>query len=258
MLKDNQAVKYHIKCSEGDIGKYCIVPGDPDRCEKIAKYLDDAEFVTRNREYTTYTGYLLGEKVSVVSTGIGGPSTAIAIEELSALGAHTFIRIGTCGGINKKVCAGDVVIATSAVRCDGTTGGYAPIEFPATADFDVTSALSEAAVSLGYSHHIGTVHSKDSFYGQASPETMPISELLSERWNAWMKLGVLASEMEASTLFVLGSVRDLRCGACFNVIWNQEREKEGQEEKEHHDTDKAIRICVEAMKKLIEKDNSRK
>ena len=225
MLKDSNAVKYHIACTENDVGKYCILPGDPGRCEKIAKYLDNAEFVASNREYTTYTGYLCGEKVSVVSTGIGGPSAAIAVEELASLGVHTFIRIGTCGGINTNVCPGDVVIATSAVRCDGTTREYAPECFPATADFEVTSALVLAAKEFGFPYRVGTVHSKDSFYGQANPESMPMANELLERWEAWKRLGVLASEMEASTLFVVGAARNLHCGACFNVIWNQEREK---------------------------------
>lgn len=255
MLKDNELVKYHIGCSADDIGKYCILPGDPGRCEKIAKYLDDAKFVSQNREYVTYTGTLCGVKVSVVSTGIGGPSAAIAVEELAALGAHTFIRIGTCGGINESVCAGDVVIATSAVRCDGTTREYAPENFPAVADFEVTSELVAAAKSLGFTHKTGIVHSKDAFYGQANPQSMPMSDHLVSRWDTWKRLGVLASEMEASTLFVVGAARDLRCGACFNVIWNQEREKAGIIEAEHHDTDRAIRVCVEAMKRIIKNDS---
>lgn len=254
MLKGNESLKYHIGCSADDIGKYCILPGDPARCEKIARYFDDAKFVTQNREYVTYTGTLQGVKVSVVSTGIGGPSTAIAVEELAALGAHTFIRIGTCGGINESVSAGDVVIATSAVRCDGTTREYAPESFPAVADFEVTSALVDAAKSLGFTHKIGTVHSKDSFYGQADPQSMPMSDYLISRWETWKRLGVLASEMEASTLFVVGAARNLRCGACFNVIWNQEREKAGFVENEHHDTDRAIRVAVEAMKRIIRND----
>lgn len=254
MLKGYEKIKYHIACGAGDIGKYCILPGDPGRCEKIAHYLDDAKFVSSNREYVTYTGTLLGEKVSVVSTGIGGPSAAIAVEELTSLGAHTFIRIGTCGGINQKVCAGDVVVAASAVRCDGTTREYAPPEFPAAADFEATSALVSAAKELGFTHHVGTVHSKDAFYGQAAPESMPMPELLLSRWETWKRLGVLASEMECSTLFVVGAARGVRCGACFNVIWNQECEKAGVNEAEHHDTDRAIRTSVEAIKKLITYD----
>ncbi len=254
MLKDNNTLKYHIACTEADVGKYCILPGDPGRCEKIAKYLDFAKFVVSNREYTTYTGLLCGEKVSVVSTGIGGPSAAIAVEELASLGVHTFIRIGTCGGINTKVCPGDVVIATSAVRCDGTTREYAPECFPATADFEATSALVSAAEELGFTHHVGVVHSKDAFYGQANPENMPMSQELLDKWETWKRLGVLASEMEASTLFVVGAARKLRCGACFNAIWNQEREKMGLRDEEHHDTDRAVRVAVQAIKLLIEKD----
>ena len=254
MLKDNNEIKYHIGCTANDIGKYCILPGDPGRCDKIAKYLDDAKFIASNREYTTYTGYLSGEKVSVVSTGIGGPSTAIAIEELAALGAHTFVRVGTCGGINTNVCPGDVVIATSAVRCDGTTREYAPECFPATADFEVTSALVKAVKELGFTHRVGVVHSKDAFYGQANPESMPVARELLDKWETWKRLGVLASEMEASTLFVVGAARNLRSGACFNVIWNQEREKLGIKDEEHHDTEKAIRVAVEAIKLLIKRD----
>lgn len=253
MLKDNNEIKYHIGCSSDDIGKYCILPGDPGRCEKIAKYLDDAKFVAQNREYVTYTGTLLGEKVSVVSTGIGGPSAAIAVEELASLGAHTFIRIGTCGGINESVCPGDIVIATAAVRCDGTTREYAPEIFPAVSDFETTGAIAEASKALGFKHHIGIVHSKDAFYGQAEPENMPAAERILQQWNTWKKLGVLASEMEASTLFVVGAARKLRCGACFNVIWNQEREKIGISDEEYHDTDRAVRVAVDAMKRLIEK-----
>lgn len=130
-----QEVQFHIRCKEGDVGAYCILPGDPGRCEAIAALFDHAAFVSQNREYTVYTGTLLGEKVSVCSTGIGGPSAAIAMEELSAIGAHTFIRVGTCGGIAEKVRAGDLVIATGAIRMEGTSREYAPIAFPAVPRF---------------------------------------------------------------------------------------------------------------------------
>lgn len=254
MLK-TEGLRYHINCRPGDVGGYCILPGDPGRVSKIAAYLDDAVLVSQNREYTVYTGTLHGEKVSVCSTGIGGPSTAIAVEELAACGTHTFIRIGTCGGISTKVQAGDVVVATGAVRQDGTSGEYAPYEFPAVSDPDVLFALIEAAKGYGYSYHAGVVQSKDSFYGQHSPNRMPTASALNEKWEAWKRLGVLASEMEASTLFVVGAALGLRCGAVFHVVWNQERAKLGldTDAEEQHDTDKAIRTAVDAVRLMIEK-----
>ncbi|MBE6834757.1 MAG: uridine phosphorylase [Ruminococcaceae bacterium] len=251
MKRKENDIQFHLKIKKGDVGKYCILPGDPGRCEKIAKYFDKPEFVVSNREFTIYNGFLNGERVTVCSTGIGGPSSAIAMEELSFCGVDTFIRVGTCGGINLKVDGGDVVIATSAVRQDGTSREYAPIEFPATADFDVTSALVEAANKLGYNYHTGIVQSKDSFYGQHSPEDMAVADNLLYKWNAWKKLGVLASEMEASTQFTVASNLGVRCGAVFHVIWNQEREENGLPSKVDENTEKAIITAIEGLKILI-------
>ncbi len=250
-------LQYHLKIHCGDVGKYCILPGDPGRCELIARYFDDARFVSSNREYVIYTGTLLGEKVSVCSTGIGGPSSAIAMEELFLCGADTFVRVGTAGGIDTRVCAGDCIIATSAVRQDGTSYEYAPFQFPATADFEVVAALKSAAEKLGHSHHVGIVQSKDSFYGQHSPERMATSYQLEAQWEAWKRLGVLCSEMEAATQFVVGSTLGARCGGVFHIVWNQEREKLGLIQKPDEDTDKAIRIGVEAIKLLIESDKKK-
>ena len=249
-------LQYHIRCGEGDVGRYVILPGDPGRCEKIAAYFDDAVFVAQNREYTTYTGTLLGEKVSVCSTGIGGPSSAIAIEELFALGADTFIRVGTCGGIDLKVRAGDLVIATGAVRQDGTSHEYAPPEYHAVADFSVTQALVWAAEEEGCRFHTGVVQSKDSFYGQHSPERMPIARQLLDRWEAYRRLGVLCSEMESATQFVVSDSLGARCGGIFHVVWNQERKAAGMDDLgvRDEDTDLAVRMAVEALKILIEKD----
>ena len=184
-----RTVQFHIQCAPGDVGRYCILPGDPGRCEKIAKWFDNPVHVMTNREYVTYTGTLLGEKVSVVSTGIGGPSAAIAMEELAAIGADTFIRIGTCGGIQLDVQSGDIVVATGAVRMEGTSREYAPIEFPAVSDFRVLQALTQAAQELGQCWHAGVVQCKDSFYGQHSPGRMPVSYELEQKWQAWKRLG---------------------------------------------------------------------
>lgn len=219
--------QYHIKLKTGDVGKYVILPGDPGRCEKIAKYFDNAKLIASNREFTTYTGTLLGEKVSVTSTGIGGPSAAIAMEELVDCGADTFIRVGTCGGINLKVHSGDCVIATGAVRNEGTSREYAPIEYPAVSDFDVTTALVNACKKMNLSYHCGVVQCKDSFYGQHSPNRMPVSYELLDKWEAWKKLGVLASEMESSALFTVAAALGVKCGSIFHVIWNQERKALG-------------------------------
>lgn len=254
MDETSREVQFHIQCAPGQVGKYCILPGDPGRCESIARYFDDPVHVQTNREYTTYTGTLLGEKVSVVSTGIGGPSAAIAMEELCNLGCHTFVRVGTCGGIKLEVQSDDVVVATGAVRMEGTSREYAPLEWPAVPDFVVTQALVQAAQNLGKPWHAGVVQCKDSFYGQHSPARMPVSYELEQKWEAWKRLGVLASEMESAALFAVAAARGVRCGSVFHVIWNQEREKAGLDQKESHDTSAAIQVGVEALKLLIAQD----
>lgn len=250
---ENAGKQYHIQVGEGDVGKYVILPGDPKRCAKIAKYFEDARLVADSREYVTYTGYLDGVKVSVTSTGIGGPSASIAMEELVNAGADTFVRIGTCGGMQLDVKSGDVVIATGAIRMEGTSKEYAPIEFPAVANIDVVNALMASAKELGTNFHTGVVQCKDSFYGQHSPETKPVSYELLNKWEAWKRLGCLASEMESAALFVVASALRVRVGSVFLVMANQEREKEGLENPVVHDTDMAVRVAVEALRKLIQK-----
>ena len=252
MLKTDER-QYHIGAKRGEIGEYCILPGDPARCEKIASLLDSPVHLCANREYNIWNGYLLGNLVTVCSTGIGGPSTAIAVEELYACGARTMIRVGTCGGISTKVCSGDIVIANGAVRQDGTSLEYAPAIFPAVPSADVLFALDSAAKNLSFSHHTGVVQSKDSFYGQHSPSRMPTEKELLEKWEAWKRLGVLASEMEAATLFTVGASLGISTGAVFLTVWNQERYLLGLEsdEKEQHDTHRAILTAIEAIKLLI-------
>ena len=222
--------QYHIQVGKGDVGRYVILPGDPKRCAKIAKYFDNPVLVADSREYVTYTGYLDGVKVSVTSTGIGGPSASIAMK------------------------SGDVVIANGAIRMEGTSKEYAPIEFPAVADIRVTNALIQAAEELESPYHVGVVQCKDSFYGQHSPERMPVSYELLNKWEAWKRLGCLASEMESAALFVVASHLRVRAGSCFLVMANQEREKEGLENPVVHDTDMAIRVAVQAIRNLIKAD----
>lgn len=243
--------QYHIGLKQGDVGEYVILPGDPKRCAKIAKHFDDAKLVADRREFTTYTGFLNGVKVSVTSTGIGGPSASIALEELVKCGAKYFIRVGTCGGMDLDVKSGDLVIATGAIRMEGTTKEYAPIEFPAVANYDIVTALIEASKKLGQNFHVGVVECKDSFYGQHSPELMPVNYELQNKWQAWLKLGCLASEMESAALFVVGSYLKVKVGSIFLVVANQEREKQGLENPVVHDTESAIKTAVEAIKILI-------
>lgn len=244
--------QYHIDLKEGDVGEYVILPGDPKRCAKIAAYFDDAKLVADRREYTTYTGYLNGVKVSVTSTGIGGPSAAIALEELVKVGAKKFIRVGTCGGMDIDVKSGDLVIATGAIRMEGTSKEYAPIEFPAVADYDIVTSLINAAKKLNQNYHVGVVECKDSFYGQHSPEIMPVNYELQNKWNAWLRLGCKASEMESAALFIVASYLKVKVGSIFLVVANQEREKQGLENPVAHDTDAAIKTAVEAIKGLMQ------
>ena len=249
--------QYHINLSSEDIGKYVILPGDPGRCEKIAEYLENPVLVASNREFTTYTGMLDGEKVSVTSTGIGGPSAAIAMEELVRCGADTFVRIGTCGGMQPEVKSGDIVIATGSIRMEGTSKEYAPIEYPAVASLEVTNALVQAAKEDGCTWHTGVVQSKDAFYGQHEPEAMPVGYELLNKWEAWKKMGCLASEMESAALFIVAGKLRVRAGACFLVMANQEREKLGLENPVVHDTDMAVRTAVGAVRNLIRQDNEK-
>lgn len=312
---EDASKQYHTQVGKGDIGRYILMPGDPKRCRKIAEYLDDPELIADSREYITYTGILDGVKVSVTSSGIGGPSTAIAMEELSLCGADTFVRVGTCGGMQPQVKSGDLVVATGAIRMEGTTREYAPIEFPAVASFDVVDALikasknleldikphyteqgaastenasaepeksgkstredDETAASTGNAPsepekseksakkdssaaasavHIGTVQCKDSFFGQHEPEKMPVAYELTEKWEAWKKLGCLASEMESAALFIVAAKLHARAGTCLLVVANQEREKLGLENPVVHDTDLVIRTAIEAVRILIRED----
>ena len=224
--------QYHIQVAKGEVGRYVIMPGDPKRCVKIAQYLDNPVLIADNREFITYTGTLDGVKVSVTSTGIGGPSASIAMEELYRCGADTFVRIGTCGGMQTD----------------------APIEFPAVADLDVTNALVAAAKQKNYTHHTGVVQCKDAFYGQHEPEKMPAGYELINKWNAWRMLGCLASEMESAALFVVAAKLGVRAGSCFLVVANQEREKLGLENPVVRDTDMAVQVAVSAVRNLIRED----
>lgn len=260
MSKENSLLtekQYHIGLGKGDVGRYVILPGDPARTDLIAKHFDNPELVAYNREYKTWTGYLDGEKVSVTSTGIGGPSASIAIEELHKIGADTFLRVGTCGGMQLDVEAGDLVVASGAIRKEGTTREYVPIEYPAVADFETTLAMVQAAKESGKKVHVGVVECKDAFYGQHEPEAQPVHYELTNKWNAWIAAGAKASEMESAALFIVASKLKARSATVLFCVNNQERIKAGLENNVQHDVEPAIKVCIEAIRKLIKEDKAK-
>ena len=233
---------YHIHCKPGDVGRYVLLPGAPFRTDLIASYFDDAKLVAHNREHKTWTGTLNGVKVSVTSTGMGCPSAAIAVEELIKCGADTFIRVGTAGRVCDKAYDEtlDGVINTAAVRDEGTTIHYIPIEYPAVADRHVVDALARAAKKLGYNFAEGITQSKDSFYGQHEPAAMPAEGRLKERWEAWRRGNVMSSEMESAAIFVISSIRGCRASSIMAYT----------------DMRKTVEVACEALRMLIEQDRS--
>lgn len=259
-MQDTQ-VMYHIQMKAGDVGRYILLPGDPGRCEFIAQYFDNPRFVTQNREYVTWTGTLLGERVAVTSTGIGCPSTAIAVEELVAIGADTFIRVGTSGAMQPHIKTGDVAILTGAIRDEGTTLHYLPIEFPAVASVDVVMALREAARRAGIPAYEGVSQCKDSFYGEVQPGRMPVRERLETRWKAWVDGGAVCSEMEAAAIFILSSIYRKRAGGVMLMVgddMNPQRTspEQAQAAQALLDIHRPVRVAIEALKLLIERDRA--
>ena len=256
---------YHVRVGKGDIGRYVLLPGDPFRTDLIASYFDDAKLVAHNREHKTWTGTLNGVPVSVVSTGMGCPSaaiaaeelmnigaeclirmgcpsTAICLEELIACGADTFIRVGTAGRVCDRAFDPtlDGVINTAAVRDEGTTKHYIPIEYPAVADRHVVAALADSAKQLGYNFIEGITQSKDSFYGQHEPENMPAEPWLKARWEAWRRGNVISSEMESAAIFVISSIRGCRASSVMAYT----------------EMPKSVEVAVGALRILIEQDKA--
>ena len=249
----SQELMHHIHLKKGDVGRYVFLPGDPGRTERIAAHFDDPKEMAYNREYRTFTGTLLGEKVSVTSTGIGCPSAAIAVEELIAVGADTFIRVGTSGGMQPNIKPGDLAIVNGAIRDEGTSLHYLPIEFPAVADVDVVLAMRAAAERLGNPYHVGFSHSKDSFFGQHAPERMPIANRLHDRWKAWVQGGAICSEMEAAIIFILASMYRKRAGGIMLMGINQESEEPVEPVR---DQTELLKTAIEGVKILIEQDQA--
>jgi uridine phosphorylase len=258
-MRNDQGLMYHLLVKEGDIGRYVLMPGDPGRVAKIASFLDDAKPVAQHREYTTYSGSLLGEKVSVISTGIGCPSTAIAIEE--AIEADTLIRVGTSGSMQPEIHTGDLAVITGAIRDEGTSRAYLPIEFPAVANLDVVNALVQGCRAVGAPFHTGISQTKDSFYGEVERTRMPMADLLREKWNAYVRGGAICSDMEASVLFILGGLYRKRAGAVVSVINSNDLaeldQKDTGKKMETGDVNRVIRAAVEGLKVLIKRDREK-
>lgn len=255
-MRDAPGIPYHLRVAAADLGGYVLLPGDPGRVERIAGLLEEPRAVAANREFTTWTGAIEGVPVSVTSTGIGGPSTAIAVEELCDLGAHTLLRVGTCGAMQPGIAVGDLVVAQAAVRDEGTSGQYLPPEWPATAHVEVLDAVRAAAAARGAAHHVGTVQSKDSFYGEMEPGRMPVAAALDARWRAWIGGGVLASEMECAALFTVAAVRRVRAGAVLACV-NATPLTEAMPEPGALPLDALLAVSVDAVRRLVVADRPR-
>jgi uridine phosphorylase len=243
-------IQPHIMCGVGDVAKYVLLPGDPNRVERIASVFDEAHKVSEYRGYVTYSGTVDGIGVSACSSGIGCPSTAIVVEELMKIGAETFIRVGTTGALQSDIEIGDIVIATAAVRKDGTTTSYLPIEYPAVADFKVVQALLEAASKIKKKVHAGIVLTSDAFYGKENGTILRFSEA-----------NVLSIEMECSAIFTLAKLNGLRSGAILAVDCNIKKgikkgefepgEKTGElDDRVQKAIEDEIKIAIEAVKLL--------
>lgn len=247
-------MEYHVHLRKGDVGRYVLLPGDPGRVPKIAAYLDNAEKVAQNREYTTYTGEVDGIRVSVTSTGIGCPSAAIAVEELARVGADTFIRVGTAGTLQENVNLGDLVISTGSVRDDGTSKQYMPVSVPAVPDMPLTMALWEAAGKLGFPAHLGVTQTKDAFFTEENDPDLPLYEDIQKMWKAYQRANVLASSMESAAIFSVAMIRRLRAAEILAIIGSTCSDqpiikKVGIEE--------AIKTSIEAIRIISARDGNR-
>lgn len=246
----------HIAVAEGEVGRYVFLPGDPGRCESIARLLDNSHQVAANREFVTWTGYLDGEEVSVTSTGVGCPSAAIAMEELVKAGADTFVRVGTSGAMQSDIQPGDLGVVSAAIRDEGTSSHYLPIEFPAVADLDVTTALLAGARSTGARVHVGIAQSKDSYYGQHEPHRMPVAARLTDRWSAWVAGGAICSEMEAAALYIVAATLRVRAGGIMLIGGHPDQTPMTAEEQARTSLDNLLPAAVAGMCELIGRDRA--
>lgn len=239
--------QYHTQTELGEVGRYVLMPGDPGRAPLIAARLENAVHIATNREYVTYTGWLEGEKVSVTSTGIGCPSSAIAVEELYRSGADTFIRVGTSGSLQPGTKSNDLALVTGAIRHEETSSHYMPIEFPAVCDLEIVQAMRSAVERLGVRYQVGISHSKDSFFGEVEPERSANSEQLKDLWRAWQIGGAICSEMEISTICIVSSILRARAGGIMAM----------HGEGEFGPLDGLIVAAVESVRELIKMDKAK-
>jgi len=246
--KDQKGRPYHVRLSREQVGRIALLPGDPGRVPLIAKRLDRSKPLSANREFTAYSGYAGREKVVVMSTGIGGPSTAIAVEELARLGVETMIRVGTCGAITADCRVGSTIIADSAVRMEGTSSQYVMPGYPAAATPEVVIALSEAARGSGIKAKVGVVASTDSFYvGQGRASFGGYFPSFAERTiDDLRQARVLCFEMEASTLFTVGRLLGARTGAVLAVVAN----RVDDEFKSGAGVEDSIKVAISAVGKI--------
>ena len=246
----------HIAVSEGEVGRYVFLPGSVERAALIAAHFDNAKMLVHHREHLTYVGELDGERVAVTSTGIGGPSAGIAVEELFQCGADTMMRIGSCASTAPHVGIGHVIIPKGAVRMEGTGNHYLPIEFPAVPDYESFKALKHAAIESGYPFDTGITITKDSYYTEVSPETKPVYPELKWKWDAYLKGGATNTSMECSLLFLAGASLGIRmssvmiCATDYNAYSNDDSDYPRDWEQ------RAIEVGIAAMRKLISNDRS--
>lgn len=244
----------HVALEKGQVGRYVFLPGSPERTEKIAAYFDNPKEIAYHREYRTFVGELDGVPVAVTSTGIGGPSTAIAVEELYQCGVDTMMRVGTCASTSPKVALGDVVIPNGAVKMEGVSMHYLPVEFPAVPDFQMVKAIEQAAKALDLPYNIGVTITKASFYTQTAPETKPVGQELMYKWDAYEKGGATSTSMECSTLFSVGASLGIRTACVMASATNYKTYSDNERKTDIDIEDRAIRTAIEAMRRIIKQD----
>lgn len=238
-------MEFHIRCNPEDVSRYVFVPGSHDRARKLAEHFDNPRLISDSRGYLVFSGMVDGIPMTVSSTGMGGPTTAIALEELGHMGGDTFIRVGSCGTMQDYVSVGDVVVATGTFRAGGTANNYLPIEFPAVPDYDVTAALVQAARQLELHVHVGLGTAGDAFYAPRDPSARDI----------FRQAGVVSGEMESDTLFVLAALRGWRAGALYaSDGTSKETKPDWGEDAFHRGEENAIRIAIQGMKQIALSD----
>ena len=250
-----EEIMMHTGLKRGDIGRYVFLPGSPERTEKIAAYFENPKEIAFHREFRTWTGTLDGVPVAVTSTGIGGPSTAIAVEELHKIGADTMMRIGSCASTSPLVHQGDICIPNGAVRMEGVGMHYLPMEFPAVPDFGMLKELEAAAIALELPYNIGVTITKANFYTQTEPETKPIGPELMWRWDSYVKGGATNTSMECAPLFLIGASLGIRT-SCVMVSATDDKNygDQGRKKPLANLEDRAIRVGIQAMRQIIAKD----